>query len=937
MGTSATTLRRFNCRAARRTLMCLCAIAVAGGCSRTHYRSQADADSYSIIEEKASGRSWQPPSGFDVQPGAESRLFDPSPTDDPLLPDPRPQLYTYKIPERIGTRSLSTPPDVPPASDESNIETVAYTEVSQSGWQPSGFRLAQAVAKPISSEPPEIEVSPNIIPGDAWNSVPLSCRIRMFEFHSVRDVYQESFEEAPPAKARDDAPRLDFEDIVELALLNSRDYQTQKERLYRASLALTGERFDYDLKFAPGNGRNRISSVFSNTRAGAAGARVLSVPGNVEADQLLATGSDLLARFANRVVLTFNGPDGFAADVGSEMLFRITHFVFQTDIRFESLTRAERNVIYRARDFTRFRRDFYADLAAEYYRLLRTYRQLEIDSHNYFSLIRVFNQRLTEYDLRQISRVQVDQVEQNALGGRSSVISTCNTLETRLDDLKLLIGMPTETWINLDLRELEAITLRNEIAVALQLVRRIRERLVSERNRDELDQTELLHLAIELVSRMSKTIDLQQPGKDESPESTSLPVFQVRLRVDEALVQARRFRLELQKADNDESASTLSRIVKGLRFVRSVTRLLEHYELYAERTGKERAQIDALKQRRDALIDSHRRLTNEVEVAVDEVQPDNVDAALPKVITVVEEAEAAVRAAAELVPDGDQQIADAAEIDKTLQQIDRLLARSETLLDAGQGGLTPIDVPMDEAMLIALVRRYDLANERGFLADDWRQIKLAADELKSVLRLQAQQTIGTEASANRGFDFTFDESQTQLSVQLDTPLNRRLQRNSFRNRLIDYQAGRRQMMLVEDRIKRDIRNDIRSLRLSEEQYALGIASAALANERVISTRLRLSLSLPGINVRDFLEAQTAYAASLSAVADRHINYILGRIQLFADMELLILDDNGLWPHLRNESVQPSADELTDDWTAPYGTLPDRVEYSDEVRRMLETR
>ena len=40
-------------------------------------------------------------------------------------------------------------------------------------------------------------------------------------------------------------------------------------------------------------------------------------------------------------------------------------------------------------------------------------------------------------------------------------------------------------------------------------------------------------------------------------------------------------------------------------------------------------------------------------------------------------------------------------------------------------------------MLTALIQRLDLMNERGFLADDWRRIKFASDDLRSVLNLSA--------------------------------------------------------------------------------------------------------------------------------------------------------------------------------------------------------
>ena len=68
---------------------------------------KADADAYALLHEKTAHAPWYLPSDFDVvaQPG--SRLFDPTHLDDPQLPDPSPQLYSYSLPMfRIGTQPV---------------------------------------------------------------------------------------------------------------------------------------------------------------------------------------------------------------------------------------------------------------------------------------------------------------------------------------------------------------------------------------------------------------------------------------------------------------------------------------------------------------------------------------------------------------------------------------------------------------------------------------------------------------------------------------------------------------------------------------------------------------------------------------------------------------------------------------------------------------
>jgi hypothetical protein len=270
-----------------------------------------------------------------------------------------------------------------------------------------------------------------------------------------------------------------------------------------------------------------------------------------------------------------------------------------------------------------------------------------------------------------------------------------------------------------------------------------------------------------------------------------------------------------------------------------------------------------------------------------------------------------------------------------IEEADRLLQLSQELVSSLGRGLVPVEIEMDDALLTALNLRLDLMNQRGDVADAWRQIKYAGDDLKSVLNLRASHRVSTPSDVNRVFDFTLDESETEVSATFDAPLNRRAERNGYRLTLINYQAALRQLMLLEDSIKFDVRNDLRSLSLDQEQYVIDVASAALANERVGSVRLELRLGIGNVAIRDFLEAQNAYIASLSSVAGRHIGFILDRTQLFVDLELLNVGEDGFWPELYDEEYQPEPYFQLALYGQPvYGQLVPGLWYSHYLRRMV---
>ena len=146
-------------------------------------------------------------------------------------------------------------------------------------------------------------------------------------------------------------------------------------------------------------------------------------------------------------------------------------------------------------------------------------------------------------------------------------------------------------------------------------------------------------------------------------------------------------------------------------------------------------------------------------------------------------------------------------------------------------------------MVTALVQRLDLMNERGALADRWREIKIAADELRSRLDLHASQTIGT--AKNRPFDFSTDNATTRLQLAWDLPLNRKRDRNLYRRTLINYNAELRSLQQSEDTIKQEVRRQLRNLEQARVQYPISVAQAALAEEQVLSTRMQLVLGPAG--------------------------------------------------------------------------------------------
>ncbi|MCA9144751.1 MAG: TolC family protein [Planctomycetaceae bacterium] len=957
-------------------------LVVLAGCSRRHYRQRADVDAYSAIHEKARQTPWDTPLDYDIVPMPGSRLFDPTPQEDPLLPMPAPQLYAYDLPQlpdrdparfqqRLRSDNLGIDrnpfPEVQVASHVPNfvrlpeVSRRATTVTSPNELQRVTYMLDQSDDRGVPMETSNSELpAPNDVPSlelegsdivlapvpvSAWEDIPRRCQVRMFEFESIREEFRLTFGDAPSDAQRDDAQALALEDIIELALLNSREYQTQKETLYRAALRLSLQRFDYDLKFSTSG--NRIATDYTHARDGGIEVNRLRVPSSYQVDKMLATGGTVLLRFANNLVLTFNGANGFATDIGSDIVLDIQQTLLQVDVQFEPLTQAERDVVYAARNFARFRKTFYADLTSQYYTLIRTYRQVEIDSQNYLTLARAFRQAEYEYRARQVPRFEIDQVEQNVLSGRSRLIGTCNNLEQSLDNLKIRIGLPTETPIDIDLTELEQLTRYDELAVRRELVRRVQKRLLDERNSEEPERVVLLSSAIDLIDRILGAFDVLRQLGEEPPEDSVLRDLRARLSVQLARTDANSVRRELEQELLGGPPNNATLYGRTIDLADRLLTLIDHQIELATLRGQTEQSIADMKrtaaelhERKERLDEEDdlliQRLTKPSDGAEDEVDHERFIEELRRLVSEV----TALRQACEDFVVLLDQVNGAEDVNKTpsealasaIRIVDDLIARTGQLLSPIGGGLTPIETEFDDAMMTALTLRFDLMNQRGALADQWRQIKLAADDLKSVLNLRATQTVRSPGASP--FDFTFDESLTQLNATLDLPLNRRAQRNTFRQNLINYQVSLRQLMLLEDNIKLAVRNDLRALALDQQQYQVDVASAGLAYERVVSTQIERNLGIGGVTARDYLQSQDAYISALSSVASRHINYIVDRMQLFLDTEVLTVDERGLWDGLYDESVQLTPFYQLPSYAFPfYGELPRGLHYSREMRRM----
>jgi outer membrane protein TolC len=246
------------------------------------------------------------------------------------------------------------------------------------------------------------------------------------------------------------ALKLTLRDALRVAAGNSRDYQTQKENVYRAALALDLERDAF---------RTTFTAV--TTTSISHDASVSPEVSGIDS----TTNLGLTQRFKNGVTLTGaitldvvkllsqdrSSSNALSADTSVEIpLLRGSgaHIVA------EPLTQAERDALYAIYTFERFKRTFAVSIASDYMAVLQQIDRVKNEEDNYRGLILTVRQIRRESQAGRQSQIEVDRALQDELRARQRWISSQQSYERGLDSFKVTLGLPTDADVELDRDEL---------------------------------------------------------------------------------------------------------------------------------------------------------------------------------------------------------------------------------------------------------------------------------------------------------------------------------------------------------------------------------------------------------------------------------------------------------------------------------------------------
>jgi hypothetical protein len=212
----------------------------------------------------------------------------------------------------------------------------------------------------------------------------------------------------------------------------------------------------------------------------------------------------------------------------------------------------------------------------------------------------------------------------------------------------------------------------------------------------------------------------------------------------------------------------------------------------------------------------------------------------------------------------------------------------------------------------AVANRFDLMNVRAQVVDAWRELRVFANALLGVFNVQYHLSANTPLGVAQPLNIGGSGTAHQLILNTQLPLVRILERNNYRAALIAYQRQRRAYQEAEDLAAQAVRNEVYILRQYYESYKvqqrlLDLAYLTIDNalEALVSpTAPQVPAGTPGATrtgadgpaalTQQLLAAQRSLPTAQNAVLTSWISYLNARLQLYRDLENMPLNARGVW-------------------------------------------
>lgn len=833
------------------------------GCSPTFWADQANADSYEILAEKADDPAWELPR-YDVEPDPRSRFYDPyDPNHEPLPPDdPAANVYMHWLQCKKGYKS----------------------------WHKFG--------RALSIENPDWLVQYGISPelsaemAAAGNSLPGT------ELPALEEVT--------------------LQEAIDIANINSREYQFQIENLFLSALDLTFGRFQFDVKYLGVGGQN--PQVDLNRRRLSNGTQELDLSSRMGVNQVLPSGAQWAVELANNTLWLFSGSNQTTSvSVLSYSLVQPLLLGAGRKVVLNNLTQDERNVLYQTRTLARFRKIFFTDTVGGGNGFLQLLQQLQVIYNERGNIKRLERQveilRALSSQKPKVQQERLEELPENWIIPPALVEKMEYDDESRMLSWKGDMSAEEEKML-LALSEADAYQ-----ATVNELISRIRTEVVT------LDVAQLETRLAQSVNRLRTIERAYQDSLGNFKIFMGLPP-DMPMSIDESLLKP--FQLidpllpEIEQEIYDyveiwasvyvedwedpnlvpPTTADMLKVVDGLEMLikKLQTDALVTLEqdianidmLLGQNTEGVPEDILALRKRRFETDEDRERVRQS---SANDIR---LYAGVRKEIRELQSRLDGLRGfLSEDNLSNDQKkkiILEMANLREDMLRISQGLQVIEIGLRVELITLEPFKMDITEAVRIGLDNRLDLMNERAFVMDTRRLMEVRSNELEAVLNVVVDGDVSTPLGKNRPLDFRGSQASLRAGVEFTAPLSLVQQRNAYRESQINYQRQRRTFMEAQDNIKFDIRRSWRQLNVLRQNFETSrvqIRLAALQYDSAVEATSDPAQAgrNQGLNL---LNALSSVLDAQNSLISNWVNYEQNRLNIYRDMGIMEIDANGIW-------------------------------------------
>lgn len=704
---------------------------------------------------------------------------------------------------------------------------------------------------------------------------------------------------------------LDINAALQIALVNNPSYQTQLETIYLSALDVSAERFSFETQFFGGNGtsfthlgRLAGSNLPSNRGRGLGGARntvtgefnTLRNSTDAWVEKQFATAGDLAVGVANSIVWTFAGPDTNAT--GSLINASLVQPLLRgagRDVALERLTIVERNLLANLRAFQRYRHGFYTQVAVGELGVSGPTRRGGFlggtgltgfsgtgsgglggvagatgfgrfgfstgggggtgggtglagggagTVGGFIGLLQQTQQIRNTEDSLALQLNQLAKLEAYHAAGLITLIQVDNLRQNIETERANLLQARNALEATLDNFRVNTLGLPPDLPVALD---------------DSL--IEQFQFLDPRITQLSRELSMLRSAVGDLPAEPSVAQLQ--------LVIARAAAIEDVQANHFESIHADFAELDRLKPHRVERMSPEEVERFNAEMQQELEKLGEIESR---FVRYSQRLNSIKEGLTD----DSTAQALGTLV--------------EWLGDLERLIEEASLV--------QARARLESVI------LDPVQLEEQQALNIAQTNRLDIMNARASLVDSWRLIAFNADSLQSDVTVSLNGDIAT--TGDNPAKFRSPAGSLRASLQIDPPFTRLLERNNYRQQLIEYAQDRRQFIQSMDAVHLTMRNLLRNLKQLETNMEIQRRAVAISIRRVDLTRENLSQPRPPAAPGEppAMFGDTAAMDLLNALSDLRntqnnfmsvwLNHYATRMVLERDLGVMQLDERGRW-------------------------------------------